>query len=135
MGVIDNAKDLAGLIQKYSEAGLYRKILELEDENGDLRRKLRKTETDLEQSKAELAKRAAMHFRPPYYYKDGDETPFCPKCWEGKDEQDVHLSAPVRNFAGVSRKCLQCKETFWEERFQQRSQVGGPGGGPNSWMG
>jgi len=133
MGVIENAKDLAGLIQKYSEAGLYRKILELEDESGDLRRKLRKAETDLDEAKAELAKRAAMQFRPPYYWKDGDETPFCPKCWEGKDRRDVHLTATIRNFVGVRRDCLHCKENFWEETFKQERarQVGGP----NSWMG
>jgi hypothetical protein len=29
MGVIENAKDLAGLIQKYSEAGLYREYWSL----------------------------------------------------------------------------------------------------------
>jgi hypothetical protein len=120
MGVIENAKDLAGLIQKYSEAGLYRKILELEDESGDLRRKLRKAETDLEEARGELVKRGAMKFRPPYYWKDGDETPFCPKCWEGKDKLDVHLSARRRNFAGILRDCLQCKSSFWEERFNQQ---------------
>lgn len=127
MGVIENARDLAGLIQKYSEAGLYRKILELEDESGDLRRKLRKAEADLEEARAELAKKATMEFRAPYYWRDGDKTPFCPKCWEGKDKLAVHLPAPTEVFAGIVRKCVHCKTDFWEQVFKQqrRGQAGG----------
>jgi hypothetical protein len=126
MGIVENTKDLAGLIRRYSEAGLYRKIMDLEEESVQLRRKLTKAEGDLEEAGKKLTARTAMRFSGIYYWQEGDETPFCPKCWEGKDNLAVHLPAPERVFAGIVRKCHHCKTDFWEERFKpQQHQVKG----------
>jgi hypothetical protein len=124
MGVIENAKEVAELIKQYNNIELNRKIINLEREIADLQSANRKLEDELIEAKSDLAKRAAMHYRAPYYWQDGDETPFCAKCWEGKDNLPVHLPAPERVFAGIVRKCHHCKTDFWEERFKpQQHQV------------
>jgi hypothetical protein len=127
MGIVENTKDLAGLIQRYSEAGLYRKIVDLEEESVQLRRKLTKAEGDLVEAREALATKAAMQFRAPYCWQDGDETPFCPKCWEGKDNLAVHLPALERVFAGIVRKRRHCKTDLWEERFKPQQRQLKPG--------
>jgi hypothetical protein len=115
MSVIENAKDLATLIQKYSEMGLYRKIVELEDKNIELLRQIRKLAFELEEAQEEMQKRKDLRFLEPYYWQDGDSTPFCAKCWEGKDKMAVHLTGRREDFDGVIRECNHCKTRFREE--------------------
>jgi hypothetical protein len=85
----------------------------------------------------QLAQRASVKRSGPlgYYFQEGDADPLCPKCYEGS-EKIAHLSAAKEDFAGTSRKCLQCSEIYWERKispYQERGSNSGSGGG-SSWM-
>ena len=51
-------------------------------------------------------------YKEPYYYKDGDEQPFCPLCWE-TEEKLIHLDGPhdIPDEKPFYR-CLKCKNNF-----------------------
>jgi hypothetical protein len=48
-----------------------------------------------------------------YYYKEGDEVPFCPKCLE-KDGKQIHLPEPDNYVTGRARICRVCSEEYSE---------------------
>jgi hypothetical protein len=81
-------------------------------------------------TKKQTTEPAKMQMKGPhgYFFQDGDEVPFCPKCWEG-DGKMVHLP-PVENyFVGRGRVCRVCKQHYTEVPAPPRSgprQVGGP---------
>lgn len=53
-----------------------------------------------------------MEFRPPFYYKVGDNIPHCPICWES-DGQQIHIDGP-HDIPGEEPfyRCLKCKNNF-----------------------
>jgi hypothetical protein len=55
-----------------------------------------------------------------YYYRDGNEVPFCPKCWEN-DKKEIHLPSPVPWNGGSRRDCRVCSET-WEQPMDLSQQ-------------
>ncbi|MEI9480075.1 hypothetical protein V5093_00180 [Enterobacter cancerogenus] len=63
----------------------------------------------------QLKEKASFVFKAPLYWKEGDEIPFCPKCYEGENKK-VHLRAVVNK--GNSRLglppvnkwlCIHCR--------------------------
>ena len=90
MGILDSAKQVANAVQEIHNLELYERVLglhsdiiELVEENNRLRdenKELLKT----------LSIKQLMTFREPFYYQDGDETPYCPACWEIKNTP-VHV--------------------------------------------
>lgn len=80
----------------------YEQMVNLMDEN----RQLRATNEEL---KRRLDAKAALAFRYPVYWSEGDETPFCALCWETK-EKAVHL----RRGGNETRYfCTACKSDYF----------------------
>lgn len=95
---------------------------ELEDENHDLKEKLRFRSDDFE-------------FRNPFWYeKKHPDRALCPKCYV--DQKISPVSAPYDNEVAIWRRCLACG-TAVEEAASRKSRssdfYSGPGG-PDSWM-
>src|SRR5258708_28116744 len=90
MGVIENAKEIADLVKKIGDIELYRKIIALESEVMDLTREKRQLEHKVEELERALVMRQKLVFKEPFYLAEGDNTPFCASCWEGK-QQAVHV--------------------------------------------
>ncbi len=112
-------QQVAELLDQMQE--LKRSAYALEDENRDLREKLR-------------FKSDAYEFHTPFWFEKGKpEQPFCAKCFA------KNLAAPMSELRQDSdysyRRCLICTNVeVVEHRPQQRHQAG-VSGGPNSWMG
>ncbi len=115
MGLIDNLKDVADLVRKAGDTELYRRITALEGEVIDLTRANRHLELENEDLKGKLAVRAAMTFKPPFWYVEGDDVPYCPQCWEA-DAKQVHLQGPDEVGAGMRFDCPNCKQMFITDR-------------------
>jgi len=114
MGVVENLKDVADLVKKAGEIDLYKKISAAEDEVRDLTRDKRRLEDRVAELEEALRFRDAIEFRAPFYYlKEGDQTPFCPSCWEGKEKRPVHVVL-IFGQEGGRRKwdCPVCKNVF-----------------------
>src|SRR5712691_10147460 len=90
MGVIENMKDIADLIKKAGDIELYRKIVESEGEVIELTRQNRRLEEKVHELEKTLDLQKKMVHKPPFYYQEGDPTPFCSPCWETKT-LPVHL--------------------------------------------
>ena len=110
MGILDNAKEIADLIKKAGDIELYRKIIELEGEIIDLTRENR----DLVENNRELRElldiKDKLTYRKPFYYQEGDDVPYCPRCWES-DRKCVHVIGPDISIEGPVYRCPGCK--FW----------------------
>lgn len=130
MGIIDNAKELADLIQKAGNTDLYRRIVELQGEVVSLAGKNVQLETDLATAKSLLAQRAQMQYRDSYYWVAGDEVPFCPKCWE-VDRIQTHLSPIKKMASGDERLCHNCNTRF--EEGPRRSVMFAVSAGPREF--
>ncbi len=116
MGVIENAKEVGELIKKYNDIELNRRIVNLEVEVAELQRDKLALEAKVAEHERTLNQRAAMQFRKPYYYQEGDEVPFCPKCWEAS-QLAVHLTDSYRMAGGIGRRCVNCEKVHWERRI------------------
>lgn len=58
-------------------------MFELQAENQELR-----TQTAEFEQRAEFAK--TLRFKKPFYFAEGDDVPYCARCWEA-DRRAIHL--------------------------------------------
>lgn len=103
---IGTIKNISELIKKYNDLELMKQIVALQIEVFDL-------QTENLALKKQVTEREKMQRNEPhgYYYKEGDEVPHCPKCWEG-DGKAISLPAPVPSVDyGSGRRCRVC--AFW----------------------
>jgi hypothetical protein len=135
MGILEDTKAVASALQAAHDVPLYQKfmglygnIMETLTENKELRDQV----ADLT-AKLELVKK--MDFRAPFYYQDGDEVPFCQRCFE-HDRKGIHL---VLMPDQVSYNCRVCNSIYTPRsplRSQRRTpDYGGNSGEPDGWMG
>lgn len=108
MGIIENAKEVADLIQKIGDIELYRKIVTLEGQIIDLTREKRNLEAKVESLSGTLAFQQKLVFKKPLYYAEGDQVPYCSLCWESKKEA-IHLVGPSRD---NSYECKNCNKFY-----------------------
>lgn len=79
-------------------------VFDAEQKNKELEEKLRDKDT--------------FTFKSGVYWKDGDDTGFCPKCWEN-DGKKIHLLARTHQYADLGHSiekpnwnCRVCKTSF-----------------------
>ncbi len=110
MSLIDNMKEVADLIKKVGDTELYRKIVELEGEVIELTHENHQLKKKVEDLERKLALQKQMIFKAPLYFQEGDQTPYCPACWE-EHRRAVHL---VLQFRGERTRwdCPSCKQTY-----------------------
>jgi len=86
------------------------KLLQEHQQLFDANRELQRTIAELAEK---LKFQAALKFEPPFYYADGDKTPFCPQCWEA-DRKPIHLHGPFVRSAKHNYwwECHTCKRDF-----------------------
>ena len=130
MGIVENIKDAADLAKKIGDIELYRKIVHLEGEVMDLTREKRQADQKIEDLQKQLALRAKMTFKQPYYYQDGDNVPFCPRCFE-KDVIAVHVVLQYDHEDAIAWNCPVCKQSYRVEKGGRRQhQMPSPDYGP-----
>jgi hypothetical protein len=77
------------------------KVLELDEENRNLRQSLEQKET---------IKREPKH---GFWLKEGETAPLCPRCYEGAEHLTVYLSnAKFSDIFGYRRTCNVCEHGF-----------------------
>lgn len=83
---------------------LREKVIELEEENISFKKEI----TNL---KSLLAFSQQMKHNKSLYYVEGDETPYCPRCWES-NKKGIHLIYHVFN---KIHYCPECNFNFRQE--------------------
>ena len=112
MGIIENTKEIADLVKKMGNIDLYKQIVELEGQIINLSRENHQLKVKLHDLEKRVQEEQVMTFRKPFFYKDNDEEPYCPKCWEA-DHKAIHLDGPKEYTEGTCYLCLECKTTFY----------------------
>ncbi len=126
--IINTAKEVANAVKKYNDVPLMNQVFELQAALLDLQKQNMELRRELEETRAKLAVKDAIRKRGEYFFKDGEEEPLCPKCWQ-QDGKPVYLSAQKSSqFYNKYRHCIVCTQTFVEEPRPQRGprQFGGP---------
>jgi hypothetical protein len=92
---------------------------DLEDQNRELKEKLRFRSEDFE-------------FKNPFWFeKSHPDRALCPKCFV--DELVAPVSEPIGSTSGTYRRCFHCGEAIWEKRFAPSGSVLYGGGPPTQW--
>jgi len=119
MGIIDNAKDIAQLIKKYNDAGLYQKIVDLRDEIFELRNEnlnLKEKIKNLEQDQNIQDK---LSWEPPYYFlkiDDKKDGPYCQKCLD-----DNKKLIRLQDLKNGYWSCSVCKNSVADSSYQPQN--------------
>jgi hypothetical protein len=109
MGAVENVREIADLIGKFHDIELNRRILKLEEEVIDLTRNKRHSDEKVEELERALKFSKELKFKAPFYYVDGDATPYCPGCWEAR-KVVIHLTQH-QQFMHL-RQCPVCKYSY-----------------------
>ena len=111
MSALPSYTDIVSLIKKGATIEAQEKIMELreacvalQDENHAMRENIKKLEEA-------LRFKEQLEFRKPFYYAEGDDQPFCPRCWE-KDRHGIHLAPELPRDWAYFRDCPDCKAAF-----------------------
>ena len=115
MSIIDNVKEIANLVKKIDDIDLYRRIIELESEIIELTRENHELKVDNHDLKEKLNLSEALVFRKPFYYKENDDTPYCPRCWEA-DRKAIHLNGPIEDMGDHYHFCPVCNFRVWDSQ-------------------
>lgn len=115
MDPLSTLKKIRKIIRNTADRELVRLILDLQKEVFAIESRNLELASELTNLKQQLDLSARMHTRPPsdYYFLEGDDVPFCPKCWESSGSA-VHLQEPVSADGRARRQCRVCGETYWE---------------------
>jgi len=89
------------------DATLKANISKLYDDFLDLKAVILRLTEEVNEMKAAQQK-PKMVYRDPFFYQEGDATPFCPACYQGKEQRAVRLS---KNADGWD--CCICKYTLF----------------------
>jgi hypothetical protein len=125
MDPLNTLKKIRKIIRNTADRELVRLILDLQKEIFAIESHNLELASELTSLKQQLDLPARMHTRPPsgYHFLEGDDVPFCPKCWESGGNA-IHLQEPVSAGGGVRRECRLCKEAYWEPPITKgRSQA------------
>ena len=116
MSIIDNAKEIATLVQKLGDIELYRKIVELEGEIIELTRVNREQEENLTQLNQYKEVIETLNFDPPFYTAGNNRELYCARCIEA-DQKAIHLTinGEMKHRRRVW-ECPQCKSKFVDSR-------------------
>jgi hypothetical protein len=101
-------------------------VMLVTDENSELRRRI--VQQEQKPPQPELRQVGAVN-----YYFAGDKGPYCQPCYDGK-QRLVALTPPEDWSGGVRRRCVICKEYFYEKPMDEGPAFGTVNG-PNGWMG
>jgi hypothetical protein len=125
MSVVENMKNLADQAKSTGQIELYKQLSEAEDAVREIARdKLRLQDRVEELERALRFKEEVVFKRPFYYLKQGDQTPYCPRCWE-KDKQAVHVVVIWSEQGETRFDCPDCKSAYkvGSYRSQSHSQI------------
>lgn len=125
---LDTLRQIREMVKRSNDPELLKLILTLQRSIFALESDNLKLNTALTSLKRDLASREKMHMRPPfnYYFRDGDDVPFCPVCWEN-ERKAIHLSPPDSFDGEIRRECRVCRRTYWEKSMGREAKPASAG--------
>ena len=109
MSIISDAKEIAELVKKLGNVELYKKIVELEGEIIEITRKNNELQQQTDDLKKIIEAETSLEFRSPFYYRQDDNIPLCPRCWEA-DKKAIHLVNVKMAYNPL--RCQSCRSRY-----------------------
>lgn len=138
MSILENAKSIAEAVHHLQNLELYQRVLALHSDIVGLVEKNMGLRDEIAELRKQIALKEKMHFTAPFYYQEGDHTPFCPACFEGKDKLAIHVTLYYDEQSETRWDCPHCKFYYVIKKGVRRQPpvpgYGGGGGDPDSWM-
>ncbi len=110
MGILDDAKVVAGLVKKYNDRDLYEKIVDLRDEIITLKENNLKMRERISQLESEANTKDNLIYDAPFYWlvqDDKRDGPFCQKCNDSNGKK-----VRLQNEGNDCWQCLECEGFF-----------------------
>jgi regulator of replication initiation timing len=136
MGILDNAKDVAKAVHEINNLELYQRVLNLHSDIVSLVEENVSLRDENKELKESLRLKGEMKFQAPFYFREGDETPYCGACFESKT-QAVHVVHSYDNKDGSTDwNCPSCKHHYTNVgiRRSRHPQSLPFTGGSGGWM-
>lgn len=111
----DSGATLAAAEQKLKLAELIEALADAKMAMADLKGELQSKNEEVERLKRDAEERKTLVHNGLFYTKEGDPTPFCPRCFES-DGKVIHLSPETTNGGLRWRRCAECEENFFLNR-------------------
>nr|WP_319396320.1 hypothetical protein [uncultured Desulfobacter sp.] len=123
---IKTATDFARLIKESSTtlkdaevklqlAGLISALADTKVSIADIKTELIDKNAEIDDLKKQLEMKAKFVFKKPFYFQEGDQYPFCPKCWEDRGK-GIHMSGPDEFAGRTAYKCPVCAHMEFTKR-------------------
>src|SRR5258708_39238768 len=112
MGVLDNVKEVGGLVKKIGDIVLYRKSVNAEGEVMELTRQLRIAQERVRELAGALSFKQKLVFKVPFYFADGDLVPYCPRCWEVAQKSVHMVLSGASQVQYASYECLEGRKSI-----------------------
>lgn len=117
VGIIENIKSVASVLQKADNIELYRKILDLQYEAMELVQQNNDLKIQITELKDKLSTQENLTFRNNKYWKileaDKQDGPFCSKCWDVERKLVRH-----QNHNDGYLTCPNCQMTVEDENYR-----------------
>jgi hypothetical protein len=114
MGVIEDVGSIAELIKKIGDIELYRQIVTLETKVRELSRDKMRSDDRVVELETMLKFKEELTFKDGLYWLKGDETPFCPACWDAK-KLAIRIKRLILPSHGYRLQCPNC-QTFYHQK-------------------
>jgi len=123
MNILEDAKGIAEAVHHLKNLELYQRVLALHSDIVGLVEQNIGLREEINQLRKQAALKEKMHFKAPFFYQDGDETPFCAACFEGKEHMAIHVKFGHDNERETRWDCPSCKYMYLirKEGSSQRS--------------
>jgi hypothetical protein len=118
MNWLDLLRKISDAAKKHNDVDLIQNINSLQLEILEKHQEVNQLKQQIEELSGKLKIKEILEFRQVgdcnYYFKEGDEVPFCPKCFES-NEKLIHLSNSEPWSGGIRRRCVACNEVYFEK--------------------
>ena len=111
MAIIETSKVIAELIKKGATIEAQEKIMQLREEALELQEQNLKLKTENIELKKKEELQEKVKFKRKVYYREGDEVPYCPYCYE-KHKLLMHLTGPKQEAGGELYSCQECRRVY-----------------------
>jgi|HubBroStandDraft_6_1064221.scaffolds.fasta_scaffold83021_2 hypothetical protein len=111
MSILQDMKEVAELAKTLGNLDLYTRILELRTEMNEVNEEKLRLQLRVKELEERIRTKEEMIFKGPFWYRNGDDTPHCPACFE-KDNRTIHLVS-LDHAADGRFHCPVCKFVYY----------------------
>lgn len=100
-------RNITGALKEGGKAEVISQVIDLQMLVSELIDKNRQLSDENHALRGKLEEKAKMKFNGLWYQREGDDTPFCPQCFEAEGKA-IHLGRGYQAVEGWGRLCQNC---------------------------